>query len=277
MKIGIQGSRGAHSENAVVKLYPKAEIVTCTTFEDCFKLAQENDDCKIMIPIENSSSGRVADIQYLIPKYTLQIYAEYFHPVNHYLLGLPGSKLKDIKYVMSHAQAISQSGKIITKNNFKPIIAADTAESAKYISENKKKNVAAIASSLAAKIYNLDILASNIEDESGNITRFLVMGKNAHHPNLLKDKKYITSVIFKVRSKPAALYSALSGFAINQVNLCKLESFPEKNSFENFSFLCDCEGHIEEPRIKAALEELGLHCKSLEIIGVYEASSFRQF
>lgn len=276
MKIGIQGSRGAHSENAAAKLYPKAEIVTCTTFEDCFKFAQENDDCKIMIPIENSSSGRVADIQYLIPKYKLQIYAEYFHPVNHYLLGIPGSKLKDIKYVMSHAQAISQSGKIIKKNNFKPIIAADTAGSAKYISENKKKNVAAIASSLAAKIYNLDILATNIEDESGNVTRFLVMGKNAHHPDLLIDNKYITSVIFKVRSKPAALYSALSGFAINQVNLSKLESYPEKNSFANFSFLCDCEGHIEEPRIKAALEELGLHCKSLEIIGVYEASSFRQ-
>ena len=118
--------------------------------------------------------------------------------------------------------------------------------------------------------------ASNIEDESGNVTRFLVMGKNTHHPELLKDKKYITSVIFKVRSKPAALYSALSGFAINQVNLSKLESFPEKNSFANFSFFCDCEGHIEEPRIKAALEELGLHCKSLAIIGVYEASSFRQ-
>ena len=136
--------------------------------------------------------------------------------------------------------------------------------------------MAAIASLLAAKIYNLDILASNIEDESGNVTRFLVMGKNAHHPDFLKDKKYITSVIFKVRSKPAALYSALGGFAVNQVNLSKLESFPEKNSFANFSFLCDCEGHIEEPRIKAALEELGLHCKSLEIIGVYEASSFRQ-
>ena len=139
MKIGIQGSRGAHSENAAVNLYPKAEIITCTTFEDCFKLAQENDDHTIMIPIENSSSGRVADIQYLIPKYKLQIYAEYFHSVNHYLLGVPGSKLKDIKYVMSHTQAISQSGKIIRKNNFKPIIAADTAGSAKYISENKKK------------------------------------------------------------------------------------------------------------------------------------------
>ena len=184
MKIGIQGSRGAHSENAVIKLYPKAEIVTCTTFEDCFKLAKENDNCKIMIPIENSSSGRVADIQYLIPKYKLQIYAEYFHPVNHYLLGLPGSKLKDIKYVMSHAQAISQCGKIIVKNNFKPIIAADTAGSAKYISENKKKDVAAIASSLAAKIYNLDIIANNIEDESGYVSRFLVMGKNVHHPDL---------------------------------------------------------------------------------------------
>ena len=122
---------------------------------------------------------------------------------------------------MSHAQAISQSGKIIAKNNFKPIIAADTAGSAKYISENKKKNMAAIASSLAAKIYNLDILANNIEDEKGNVTRFVLMGSNTYHPDLLKNKKYITSVIFKVRSKPAALFSALSGFAVNQVNLCK--------------------------------------------------------
>ena len=276
MKIGIQGLRGAHSENAAIKLYPKAEIITCATFEDCFKLAQENDDYKIMIPIENSSSGRVADIQYLIPKYNLQIYSEYFHLVNHHLLGLPGSKLENMKKVRSHAQAISQCQKFIIQNNLEPIITADTAGSAKYISQNKIKSEAAIASSLAAKIYDLDILAKDIEDESGNVTRFLVMGKNAHHPSFLKDKKYITSVIFKVRSKPAALYSALGGFAINQGNLCKLESFSEKNSFVNFSFLCDCEGHIEEPRIKSALEELGLHCESLVILGVYEASSFRQ-
>ena len=189
MKIGIQGLRGAHSENAAVKLYPKAEIITCTTFEDCFKLAKENDDCKIMIPIENSSSGRVADIQYLIPKYNLQIYAEYFHLVHHHLLGIYGSKLENIKKVRSHAQAISQCQKFITRKNLQPIITADTAGSAKYISENKIQSEAAIASSLAAKIYNLDILAKDIEDESRNVTRFLVMGKNAYHPSLLKDKK----------------------------------------------------------------------------------------
>ena len=153
-------------------------------------------------------------------------------------------------------------------------IHADTAGSAKYISENKKKNEAAIASTLAAKIYKLEIISSNIEDEEGNITRFLIMGKKVLQPEF-KNKKYITSCLFKLKSKPAALYSALSGFAIQGVNLPKLQSYPEKNSFTSYFFLCDLDGHIEEPKIQKSLEELGLHCEDFHVLGVYEADKFR--
>ncbi|SVC85990.1 uncharacterized protein METZ01_LOCUS338844, partial [marine metagenome] len=150
-----------------------------------------------------------------------------------------------------------------------------TAGSAKYISENKNKNEAAIASKLSAKIYNLDILESNIEDEKGNVTRFLIMGKPILQPELKKNK-YITSLLFKLKSKPAALYSALSGFAIQGVNLTKLQSYPEKNSFTSYFFLCDLDGHIDDQKVKKSLEELGLHCNDMHILGVYESDKFRE-
>ena len=178
-----------------------------------------------IIPVENSIAGRVADIQYLMNKYKLQIYAEHFHKVSHNLMALPGIKIKNIKSVRSHSQAISQCQKVIKENNLEPIIAADTAGSAKFISINSKKDEAAIASTLAAKIYNLEIIKKNIEDDKKNVTRFLIMGKNAKHPEFKKDK-YITSFLFKLKSKPAALYQSLGGFDINGVNLTKLQSYP---------------------------------------------------
>ncbi len=191
------------------------------------------------------------------------------------MLGLPGAKLKDIKNVYSHAQALSQSSLFIKKNNLTENVRADTAGSAKYVSDNKNKSEAAIASELSAKIYNLDILASNIENEKVNVTRFLIMGKKILQPEL-KNKKYITSLLFKLKSKPAALYSALSGFAIQGVNLTKLQSYPEKNSFTSYFFLCDLDGHIEDTKVKKSLEELGLHCDDMHILGVYEADKLRE-
>ena len=273
-RIALQGERGCFSHLASLEIFPNMEIKFCSTFEETFQLAKENPKYKIVIPIENSLAGRVADIHYLIPKYKLQVHAEHFHIVNHNLLGIKGSKIKDLKTVRSHAQAIGQCQKIISDNNLKPIIAADTAGSARFIFEKKDKREAAIASTLAAKIYNLEILQSNIEDESGNVTRFFIMGKESHHP-ALKDKKYITSCIFKVKSFPAALYKALGGFATNGVNLCKLESFSVKNTFEQVNFYIDIEGHIEEPSVQKALEELGFHTQKLDILGVYEAHQFR--
>ena len=274
MKIVYQGSPGAYSHLAAERIYPKSEFIPCNTFEDCFKKCYENEEYKTIIPVENSIAGRVADIQYLINKYKLQIYAEHFQEIKHNLMILSDNEMKNVKSVRSHSQAISQCQKLINLNKFEPIIAADTAGSAKYISEKKLKNEAAIASELAAKIYNLKIVKKNIEDNKSNVTRFLIMGKNKLHPEL-ENKNYITSCIFKVKNKPAALYKCLGGFATNNVNLSKLESFSDQNSFEQYLFICDMYGHIEEPKIQKSLEELGFHTVNLDILGVYEASEYR--
>jgi len=274
MKILFQGSMGAYSHLAALEAYPDANIVPCKTFDECFSKANEDDKIRIIIPESNRITGNIG-VEYLIFKYRLNIYAEHFYSVQHHLLGLPGVKTKDIKYVYSHAQALSQSTEFIKKNNFIENVRADTAGSAKYISESKNKNEAAIASELSAKIYNLDILESNIEDEKGNVTRFLIMGKPVLQPEF-KANKYITSLLFKLKSKPAALYSALSGFAIQGINLTKLQSYPEKNSFTSYFFLCDLDGHIDDQKVKKSLEELGFHCNDMHILGVYESDKFRE-
>ena len=276
IKVAIQGELGAYSHIAVEKLYKDAEIKTCSTFEETFKQAYNDSSYKIVIPIENSLAGRVADIHYLLPKYKLQIHGEYFLPVEHFLLGKPDAKIEDIKYVRSHAQAISQCQNIIVKRKFKSIISVDTAGSAKDLAEGKDKSIAAIASNLSAKMYNLKILEKNIEDEKGNVTRFLIMGKNIEQPEYTNDKKFITSCIFRLKSEPSALYKSLGGFATNQVNLTKLESFSVKNTFDQTNFYLDFEGHLEQTAVKKALEELGFHTETLDILGVYESSAFRQ-
>ena len=273
MNILFQGSLGAYSHLAALEIYPDAEIIPCKTFDECFSKANEDENVKIIIPESNRITGNIG-VEYLIFKYRLNIYAEHFHPVHHHLLGLKGAKISDIKNIYSHAQALSQCSKFIKKKNLIENVRADTAGSAKYISENNNNTEAAIASELSSKIYNLDIIESNIENEKGNVTRFLVMGKTVYQPEL-KQGKYITSLLFKLKSKPAALYSALSGFAIQGVNLTKLQSYPEKNSFTSYFFLCDLDGHIESPKVKKSLEELGLHCDDMHILGVYESDKFR--
>ena len=274
MKILFQGSLGAYSHLAALEIYPDAEIIPCKTFDECFSKASEDDKIRIIIPESNRITGNIG-VEYLSFKYRLNIYVEHFHSVQHHLLGLKGTKIKDIKNVYSHGQALSQSSKFIKKNNLIENVRADTAGSAKYISENKNKNEAAIASKLSAQIYNLDILASNIEDEKENATRFLIMGKSVLQPELDTDK-YITSFLFKLKSKPAALYQSLGGFAINGVNLTKLQSYPEKNSFTSYFFLCDLDGHIDEPKIQKSLEELELHCEDFHVLGVFPADKFRE-
>ena len=274
--VAFQGEKGAYSHLACEEIFPQATIKTCATFEETFKMASEDENVKIMVPIENSLAGRVADIHYLLTKYKLQIYSEHFQNVEHNLLVKEGTELKDIKYVRSHVQAIDQCQKIISKNKFKTIISADTAGSAKDLSTGNDKSIAAIASKLSAKIYNLKILKSNIEDDTGNVTRFLIMGKKVNQPENIKNKKYITSCIFRLKSIPAALYKCLGGFATNQVNLTKLESFSVKNTFDQTNFYLDMEGHIEDTSVQKALEELGFHTESLDILGVYEAAAFRQ-
>jgi len=274
-KVAFQGELGAYSHLACLKIFANADLKACRTFIEAFNLANNNSEYKIVIPISNSTTGSVADMNYLIPQFKLQIHAEHFEKVSHNLLGIKGSEIKDIKTVRSHTQALGQCSKIISKNNLVAIVSSDTAASAKFISEKKDKSQSAIASELAAKIYNLKIIKSNIEDESGNVTRFLIMGKESNHPEYIDGKKYITSCIFKLKSVPAALYKALGGFATNSVNLCKLESFAVKNSFNQMQFYIEIEGHIETNKVQKALEELGFHTSQLDILGVYIASSFR--
>lgn len=273
MKILYQGSPGAYSHLAANELYPDAEIIACKTFDECFRKAEENQKVRIIIPESNRITGNIG-IEYLIFKHRLNIYAEHFHKVEHNLLALPGAKLKDVKNVYSHAQALSQCSEFIKKNKISENVRADTAGSAALIAKNKNKNDAAIASKLSAEIYKLDIVASNIENEKGNVTRFLIMGKTVSQPELGKDK-YITSFLFKLKSKPASLYQSLGGFAINGVNLTKLQSYPEKNSFSSYFFLCDLEGHIDDSKVQKSLEELGLHCEDFHVLGVFPADKFR--
>ena len=272
-KIYFQGTFGAYSHLAALSIFKDAEIIPCKTFDECFLKASKDDNSKIIIPESNRITGNIG-IEYLIFKYRLNIYSEYFQKIEHNLLGLPGTKISDIKDVYSHGQALSQCSKFIKSNSLIEHVRADTAGSAEMVSKTKDKTKAAIASSLSAKTYNLEIIKKNIENEKGNLTRFLIMGKNISQPEF-GNKKYITSFLFKLKSKPAALYQSLGGFAINGVNLTKLQSYPEKNTFDSFFFLCDLDGHIEDIKVQKSLEELGLHCQDFHVLGVFEADKIR--
>ncbi len=273
-KIYFQGTFGAYSHLAALSVYPNAEIIPCKTFDECFSKASLEPENKIIIPESNRITGNIG-IEYLIFKHRLNIYMEHFQKIEHNLLGHPGSKLKDIKEVYSHAQGLSQCSQFIKENNLIEHIRADTAGSAEMISKTKNVKQAAIASSLSAEIYGLEVIKKNIENENGNLTRFLVMGKNISQPEF-KNKNYITSFLFKLKSKPAALYQSLGGFAINGVNLTKLQSYPEKNTFDSYFFLCDLDGHIEDKKVQKSLEELGLHCEDFHVLGVFEADKLRE-
>jgi len=273
-KIYFQGTFGAYSHLAALSIDPNAEILPCKTFDECFDKATLEPESQIIIPESNRITGNIG-VEYLIFKHRLNIYEEHFQKIEHNLLGQPGAKLKDIKEVYSHAQGLSQCSKFIKDNNLIEHIRADTAGSAEMISKTKNIKQAAIASSLSAEIYGLEVVKKNIENESGNLTRFLVMGKNISQPKF-ENKNYITSFLFKLKSKPAALYQSLGGFAINGVNLTKLQSYPEKNTFDSYFFLCDLDGHIEDPKVQKSLEELGLHCEDFHVLGVFKAHKLRE-
>ena len=273
MKIAYQGIAGSYSESCAKEKYPNCDTIPCKTFDECFEKANQDSSIKAIIPESNKTTGNIG-VEYLIFKYRLNICAEHFFSINHNLLGIPGSEIADIREVYSHAQALSQSSAFIKKKKLNENVRADTAGSAKYISEAKDKSKGAIASKLSAEIYNLEILNTNIQDEKENVTRFLIMQKEIFQPEFKKNK-YITSLLFKLKSKAGALYSALGSFTLNGVNLTKLQSFPEKNSFSSYFFLCELDGHIEEPKVKNSLEELGLHCDDMHVLGVFEADKYR--
>jgi prephenate dehydratase len=229
-----------------------------------------------MIPIENSVAGRVADIHHLMPTSRLHIVAEYFLPVRHQLLAPTSATLKTIKSVESHVQALGQCRKIIRQLGLKPIVAADTAGSAREVAERNDPACAAIASQLAAKTYKLKILKKNIEDEKHNTTRFIVLSHQAAWATP-RPRKTITTFVFQVRNIPAALYKALGGFATNGINMTKLESYMVDGNFAATQFYADVEGHPTDSALDRALEELAFvsQPKSVKILGVYRAHRFR--
>ena len=275
MKIAYQGVAGSYSESCAKENYPDSETIPCRTFQDAFELAKNDSNIKAIIPEQNQLIGSI-NIETLILRYRLNIFAEHFFPINHNLLVLPGTKIEDIKDVYSHTAALSQTSSFIRKHNLKENVMADTAGSASYIAATKDKTKSAIASKLSAKIYGLEVLKPDIQDDKVNFTRFLVFQKDIVQPEFKENEKYITSFLFKLKSKPAALYQALSGMALRSCDMTKLQSFPEKGTFSSYFFLCEVDGHIEEKKIAESLQDLELHCTEFQLLGVFKQDPFRK-
>ena len=273
-KIAFQGELGAYSHLACIEAAPDHNPVACRTFESAMEQVNASECHLAMIPIENSVAGRVADIHYLLGGYDLKIYSEHFQEINHQLMVKPGASLDTIKNVRSHSMAIGQCHAAIKKYNLDVIIMADTAGSAKFISEQGTMEDSAIASKLAADTYGLDIVDTNIQDMKNNTTRFLIMSKELQQERN-ENLSYLTSCIFEVKSVPSALYKALGGFATNGVNLTKLESFIVDGDFNKAQFYIDLDGHAEDQSVKGALEELSFYTEKLKVLGVYPKHSYR--
>jgi prephenate dehydratase len=278
LRVSYQGEPGANSHLACREVFPQLEAVPCATFEDALAAVKTGEARYAMIPIENSVAGRVADIHHLLPGAGLYIVGEHFLRVRHQLLAVPGASLQTVKTALSHTQALGQCRTTLRKLGLKPVPEADTAGSARLVAEAQDPALAAIASSLAAEIYGLKILARDIEDEQHNTTRFLVL---ADEPGDAKagakadNGPVVTTFIFRVRNVPAALYKALGGFATNGVNMTKLESYQLDGRFVATMFYADVEGHPDDPPVARALEELGFFSTEVHILGAYKASPYR--
>lgn len=275
-KISFQGDFGANSDTACRKMFPNMEPLPCTTFEDALNAVETGEADLGMIPIENTLAGRVADIHHLLPQTQLFIVGEYFLPIHFQLMVLPGVKKQEIKTVHSHIHALGQCRKIIRNNGWKAVVASDTAGAAKFIKQTGDRSQAALAPKLAAELYGLDIIESDVEDDINNVTRFVVVSReDVRAVRKNKDDKIVTSFLFSVRNVPAALYKAMGGFATNGVNMTKLESYQIDGSFSATQFFADIEGHPDDAMVRLALEELAFFSKKIRIVGVYPASPER--
>jgi prephenate dehydratase len=273
-RVAFQGEPGAYANLAAREALPHVMAVPFATFDDAVEAVRGGETDLCIIPIENSLHGRIADIHHLLPDAGLYIVGEHFHRVRHQLLGLKGAKLAGLKTVYSQGPALGQCRKLIREMKLTAHNWHDTAGSARHVAELKDPSAGAIASSLAAEIYGLDVLRADVEDESHNMTRFLIM---AHEPDDAPNdgQRVVTTFVFRVRNVPAALYKALGGFATNGVNMTKLESYQLGGSFNATQFYADIEGHPEERHVRLALEELQFFTSKLTVLGVYPAHPFR--
>ncbi len=274
-RIAFQGFHGAYSDLACRAVYPGMETLPCASFEDAFRAVSEGEADLAMIAVDNTLAGRVADVHHLIPRGGLYVIGEYFLPIRHALLAVKGAKLEDLKHVHSHIHAIPQCRETIRRLGLQAHVHADTAGAAADVAARNDKAHGAIASSLAAEIYGLDILISDIQDADHNTTRFLILSRDPAVPPYNPAARVLTSFIFRVRNIPAALYKALGGFATNGVNMVKLESYVGEK-FQAAQFYCDVEGHPDSPALKRALEELAFFASEVRVLGTYPAHPFRQ-
>jgi prephenate dehydratase len=273
--IAFQGRPGAYSDLACRIAYPGTPTLPCETFEAAIEAVRSGAAALAMLPCENSLAGRVPDIHYLLPQSGLFVVGEHFQRVEHCLLAPRGATIGGLRRAHSHAVALDQVRGILKQHGLTAVVEADTAGSAQLVAEWNRPEEAAIASSLAAEIYGLDILAANVEDAAHNTTRFYVM---ARAPNIPPPETtdLMTSFVFRVRNVPAALYKALGGFATNGVNMTKLESYMVDGEFTATQFLCDVEGHPEQPGLQRALEELHFFSREDRILGIYKMAPFRR-
>lgn len=275
-KIAYQGEPGANSHIACTEMYPELEAVPCASFEDAFELVTSGEAALAMIPIENTIAGRVADIHALLPATTLQIVGEHFLRIRFDLLGIPGATVEQAKEVHSHIHALGQCRRLIRRLGLKPVIAGDTAGSAREVSEWNDPTKVSLAPPLAASMYGLDVLASDVEDDPTNTTRFVVLADQRPIPNRVElPGPAVTSFMFRVRNVPSALYKALGGFATNGVNMTRLESYMVGGEFAATMFMVDVEGHPDDTPLRLALEELAFFTTEVRILGVYAASPYR--
>jgi len=271
--IAFQGDIGSYSHQACRTRFPKLTPLPCATFEDAINAVHDGKAKLAMIAVDNSVAGRVADVHHLLPGSGLKIVGEHYQAIHHHLLAVKGASLKTIKRVESHVHALSQCRKFIRKHKLKAVVALDTAGAARDIALRKDVGVAAIASAVAGKIYKLKSLAADIEDEQHNTTRFLVMARDGAMPAV--KSRCVTSMIFRLKSVPAALYKALGGFATNGINLTKLESYLIGGFFKKAEFYIEVEGHPEAQDFKHALRDLALYTERIDFLGTYPADKFR--
>lgn len=274
-KIAFQGSKGANSDLACRNFYPNFETISCHSFSDVFHMVENGEVEYGMIPLENSYAGRVSEIHNLLHGSNVFIVAEHFSKIEHHLVGLPGTKINDITEIYSHPQALMQC-----QNNLKKITATqynftNTADAAKFIKDSNNKCRAAVCSTLAAQINNLEILQKNLEDVKDNMTVFVVISKKAFDPNPDIGKKVITTLLITVRNIQGALYKALGGFATNNINMIKLESYIPGGSSRQAEFFVSIEGHPSQKNVGLALEEVGFFSKRIKVLGVYYADKVR--
>jgi prephenate dehydratase len=253
---------------------PDHEPLPCPTFEDAIGAVKAGEAELAMIPIENSLAGRVADVHHLLPKSGLYIVGEHFLPIRFQLMALKGAKISGITDVYSHVHALGQCRKIIRKHGLKAHVAGDTAGAARQVKEWGDPTRAALAPRLAASIYDLDILAEDVEDEQHNTTRFVILSATADDAEP-GNGPVVTTFVFNVRNMPAALYKALGGFATNGINMTKLESYQINGEFTATMFYSDIEGHPADRPVQLAMEELGFFSTELHVLGTYPASPYR--